>query len=129
MQAVPDRCADVRLVEVLGGVLARYQGVIQPAGDDHAATPGTKPAPVVRLVVPGRYDSGARQPAERPTAQFAPPDVETAVDEYVECEPGPGAELQHPDTATLAVTESDQPYPGDLFQAADAPEQVGPAVG
>jgi hypothetical protein len=36
VQAVPDRRADVRLVEVLRRVLVRDQGVVQPAGDDHA---------------------------------------------------------------------------------------------
>src|ERR1700728_3838485 len=68
----PDRRLDVRLAEVGGGVLSRSQGVVETAGDHHAATPGAEPAPVVRLVVPGPGDPGPGQPAQRLPAQLAP---------------------------------------------------------
>src|SRR5262249_7379440 len=116
VQAVPDRRADVRLAEVLGGVLARSKRVIQAARGGHGAAPGSEPAPSLWLVIPGPTDPGVGLPVQRHPAELTSADVETAVHDDVEREARTGAELEQPDASLLAVAKGDEPHPGDLVE-------------
>lgn len=98
---VRDGRLNVQLVEVLGGVLLRHQRVVKPAGHDHAAAPRPEPAPAIRLVVPGTDHPGGGQPARRLAGQLARADVEAAVDQHVEREPGAGPELENANAPEL----------------------------
>ena len=60
---------------------------------------------------------------------LAAPDVEGAIDDHVEREARPGAELEHAHAALDAVAERDQPHPGDLLETTDVPQQVGRGIG
>src|SRR3954454_2765627 len=117
--------ADVWLMEVLGGVLARPQRVVQPAGHDHAPAPGAEPAPRVVLIEPRRDRARIGDPGKRGPAKLAASDIEGPVDHDIEGEARAGPELQQPDAATEAVAQRDESDAGDLVEPADAAKELG----
>ncbi len=76
------------------------------------------------LLEPGPAEPDARFPPDRLAGEIAAPDIECPVNQHLECEPGPGAELEHAHAALVAVPQRDQPHPGDLLQPANAAEQL-----
>src|SRR5258706_15199697 len=125
MESVLLRRAD-QLVELRRVVRSAEQRVVEAARDEHAAAPAAKPAEPKRLGVPGTDDPGRGEPAERLAVQLAPAHIERAIDQDVEHEAGPGAELEHAYAALDAIAERDQSHSSELFEATDPAHQIAP---
>ena len=66
----------------------------------------------------GMAEARGRVPADRPALVLAVGDVERAVDEDGEAQPGPGAEFEHADAALDPVAERHQAHARELRQRA-----------
>ncbi len=76
------------------------------------------------LGVPRSLVADAGLPTERLPVDFAATDIEGAVDNHVELEPGTGSELENPHTPLGTIVESQQTNTGHLLQIADPAEKL-----
>jgi hypothetical protein len=119
---------EMRLVELLRGVLAADQRVIQARGRHEPAGEASEPAHAFGLGEPGTDEARRRDPGERHAPNLAATDIEGPIDDDVEHESRPGPELEESDTALDPVAGGHQAHAGDLLESADPAHQVGPAV-
>ena len=129
VEPIRDLLEDMRLMELLGVVLAGAERVVETAGHDHPAAPGAEPAPVRVLVEPRSDGARVGDPRQRAAAELAASDVEGAVDDDVEGESRAGPELEQPDATAEAVPEGHQADPGDLVEPAHPAHQLGTGIG
>ena len=101
----------------------------RPQVVEQAAAPVAQKTEALGLVVPRPGEADRRAPRKRPPRVLAAADVEGAIDEHVEDEARPGAELEHAHAALDAVSERDEPHPGHLVETTDVPQQVGRRIG
>ncbi len=107
---------------VFGGDFLASENVIEPAGDEQ---PGERPREGETILAfifmqAGMAEPGRRMPTDRLAAELAIGDVERAIDQHGETQPGAGAKLQHPHASLDAVGEGHQAHAGELRQQAGA---------
>ncbi len=115
-----------RVVVLRGRVLGHEEAVLDPAGDEQPSAEGAEEAEPLGLVVPRALDADRGRPRERDAAQLAATDVEGAVDEHVEREPGAGAELEQAHATRASVAERHEPDAGDLVEPSDPAGELAP---
>src|SRR3546814_17807777 len=101
-------------------VVIHEEGVVESAGDDQprkGAQPG-EPALAFILVQAGMAKARGRVPADRPALVLAIGDVERAVDEDGEAQPGPGPKFEHADAALDPVAQGPPANARELRQRA-----------